>query len=72
MVVMVVCISFIKNISKKRTKLKYNEIFHCFRDHRQGSLQVDKEPMVTATSDSGATQLDTDGMLWIGTHHVIL
>ncbi|XP_053379585.1 agrin-like isoform X3 [Mercenaria mercenaria] len=39
---------------------------HAERDHRQGSLQVDKEPMITTVSDSGATQLDTDGMLWIG------
>ncbi|XP_060593963.1 agrin-like isoform X4 [Ruditapes philippinarum] len=39
---------------------------HAERDHREGRLQVDKEPMITTTSDSGATQLDTDGMLWIG------
>jgi hypothetical protein len=43
------------------------KIIFYFRDHREGRLQVDKEPMITTTSDSGATQLDTDGMLWIGT-----
>ncbi|XP_052821289.1 agrin-like isoform X2 [Mya arenaria] len=36
------------------------------RDHREGELQVDKETIVTVTSDAGATQLDTDGMLWLG------
>ncbi|XP_052821290.1 agrin-like isoform X1 [Mya arenaria] len=36
------------------------------RDHREGELQVDKETIVTVTSHAGATQLDTDGMLWLG------
>ena len=37
-----------------------------FRDKRYATLQVDKETPVTATADLGSTQLDTDGMLWIG------
>lgn len=36
------------------------------RKDREGMLQVDKEPMVTVTSELGAIQLDTDGFLWIG------
>ncbi|KAL4221641.1 hypothetical protein ACF0H5_019897 [Mactra antiquata] len=39
---------------------------HAERDHREGSLQVDKEPLVTGVSEPGAKQLDTDGMLWLG------
>lgn len=39
---------------------------HFSRKDREGMLQVDKEPMVTVTSELGAIQLDTDGFLWIG------
>jgi agrin len=40
-------------------------MFHC-SDKRQGTLAVDDERPVVAVSDDGATQLDTDGALWLG------
>uniref|UniRef100_A0A4X1W8R0 Agrin n=1 Tax=Sus scrofa TaxID=9823 RepID=A0A4X1W8R0_PIG len=36
------------------------------RDQREGSLQVGNEAPVTGSSPLGATQLDTDGALWLG------
>ena len=36
------------------------------RDRRKGSLSVDDEDAVTGVSTDGATQLDTDGRIWIG------
>ncbi|KAL7978676.1 hypothetical protein Chor_010719 [Crotalus horridus] len=36
------------------------------RVHRDGSLQVGNESPVTGSSPLGATQLDTDGALWLG------
>lgn len=36
------------------------------REHREGSLQVGNEAPVTGSSPLGATQLDTDGALWLG------
>jgi agrin len=36
------------------------------RDKRQGNLSVDGEEPVSSVSVTGATQLDTDGSLWIG------
>lgn len=36
------------------------------REHRKGSLQVGNEAPVTGSSPLGATQLDTDGALWLG------
>lgn len=36
------------------------------REEREGSLQVDSEAPVVDTSNAGATQLDTNGELWIG------
>ncbi|XP_069893156.1 agrin isoform X3 [Dipodomys merriami] len=36
------------------------------REHREGSLQVGNEAPVTGSSPLGATQLDTDGTLWLG------
>lgn len=38
-----------------------------FRDRRKGALSVDDEDAVTGVSTDGATQLDTDGRIWIGT-----
>nr|XP_020637908.1 agrin isoform X3 [Pogona vitticeps] len=37
-----------------------------FRVHREGSLQVGNEAPITGSSPLGATQLDTDGALWLG------
>ncbi|KAJ8320450.1 hypothetical protein KUTeg_002037 [Tegillarca granosa] len=37
-----------------------------YREEREGSLQVDSETPVVDTSNAGATQLDTNGELWIG------
>ena len=37
------------------------------REKRQSSLSVDSGPTVSSVSTTGATQLDTDGNLWIGT-----
>ena len=36
------------------------------RKQREGSLQVGNEAPVTGSSPLGATQLDTDGALWLG------
>uniref|UniRef100_A0A8C6RCQ4 Agrin n=1 Tax=Nannospalax galili TaxID=1026970 RepID=A0A8C6RCQ4_NANGA len=36
------------------------------RSQREGSLQVGNEAPVTGSSPLGATQLDTDGTLWLG------
>uniref|UniRef100_A0A8C8SKM8 Agrin n=1 Tax=Pelusios castaneus TaxID=367368 RepID=A0A8C8SKM8_9SAUR len=36
------------------------------RVHREGSLQVGNEAPITGSSPLGATQLDTDGALWLG------
>ncbi|XP_042199559.1 agrin isoform X3 [Callorhinchus milii] len=36
------------------------------RIHRHGTLQVGNEAPVTGSSPLGATQLDTDGALWLG------
>lgn len=36
------------------------------REQREGSLQVGNEAPVTGFSPLGATQLDTDGTLWLG------
>ncbi|XP_014675075.1 PREDICTED: agrin-like [Priapulus caudatus] len=36
------------------------------RNKRYGALTVDSHEAVTATSPTGATQLDTNGILWIG------
>lgn len=36
------------------------------REQREGSLQVGNEAPVTGSSPLGATQLDTDGSLWLG------
>ncbi|XP_019514045.1 PREDICTED: agrin isoform X4 [Hipposideros armiger] len=36
------------------------------REQREGSLQVGNEAPVTGSSPLGATQLDTDGALWLG------
>ncbi|KAL5014686.1 hypothetical protein ScPMuIL_008956, partial [Solemya velum] len=36
------------------------------RDSRVGSLQVDEEAAIIDQSTDGATQLDTDGLLWLG------
>lgn len=38
----------------------------CPRKQREGSLQVGNEAPVTGSSPLGATQLDTDGALWLG------
>ena len=40
-------------------------ISHC-REKRQGTLTIDQSDSVTSVSVSGATQLDTDGFLWLG------
>ncbi|XP_063001126.1 agrin [Elgaria multicarinata webbii] len=37
-----------------------------YRVQREGSLQVGNEAPITASSPLGATQLDTDGALWLG------
>ncbi|OWK08383.1 hypothetical protein Celaphus_00011080 [Cervus elaphus hippelaphus] len=37
-----------------------------YRKQREGSLQVGNEAPVTGSSPLGATQLDTDGALWLG------
>ncbi|XP_077787491.1 agrin isoform X2 [Podarcis muralis] len=37
-----------------------------YRVHRDGSLQVGNESPITGSSPLGATQLDTDGALWLG------
>uniref|UniRef100_A0A452IZZ2 Agrin n=1 Tax=Gopherus agassizii TaxID=38772 RepID=A0A452IZZ2_9SAUR len=37
-----------------------------YRVHRDGSLQVGNEAPITGSSPLGATQLDTDGALWLG------
>ncbi|KAM5248760.1 agrin [Ctenodactylus gundi] len=39
------------------------------REQREGSLQVGNEAPVTGSSPLGATQLDTDGALWLGGLH---
>ena len=39
---------------------------HTPREQREGSLQVGNEAPVTGSSPLGATQLDTDGALWLG------
>lgn len=39
---------------------------HTPREQREGSLQVGNEAPVTGSSPLGATQLDTDGTLWLG------
>ena len=36
------------------------------RKQREGSLQVGNEAPATGSSPLGATQLDTDGALWLG------
>ncbi|RUS83809.1 hypothetical protein EGW08_008421, partial [Elysia chlorotica] len=36
------------------------------RNKRDGTIQVDKESPVTALSEEGTQQLDTDGYLWLG------
>uniref|UniRef100_F7CAL5 Agrin n=1 Tax=Ornithorhynchus anatinus TaxID=9258 RepID=F7CAL5_ORNAN len=36
------------------------------RVHREGTLQVGNEAPITGSSPLGATQLDTDGALWLG------
>lgn len=44
-----------------------------FRALRDGSLQVGNEAPVTGSSPLAATQLDTDGALWLGTcAHVLI
>ena len=42
-------------------------LFPSFRALRDGSLQVGNEAPVTGSSPLAATQLDTDGALWLGT-----
>ena len=37
----------------------------CYRDRRKGQLTVDSS-VVEAVSEDGASQLDTDGDLWVG------
>ena len=37
-----------------------------FREERKGTLTIDANWPITDESDQGATQLDTDGHLWIG------
>ncbi|KAL4831732.1 hypothetical protein H8958_015365 [Nasalis larvatus] len=41
-------------------------VAHSPREQREGSLQVGNEAPVTGSSPLGATQLDTDGALWLG------
>jgi len=41
------------------------------RDKRLATFQVDTGPSVTILSTPGATQLDTDGCLWIGENHML-
>ncbi|KAI1287382.1 Agrin [Halotydeus destructor] len=36
------------------------------RNRRFGMLQVDNQPAISATSEPGATELNTDGILWLG------
>ncbi|XP_022257309.1 agrin-like isoform X2 [Limulus polyphemus] len=36
------------------------------RRERLGTLRVDDGPLVSATSEPGATELNTDGVLWLG------
>lgn len=38
------------------------------RKRRLGVLQVDNQVAVTGTSEMGATELNTDGILWVGGH----
>ena len=42
------------------------EFFNC-REKRKGTLTIDKGDPITDVSEQGATQLDTDGYLWLGT-----
>lgn len=44
-----------------------SSLFPSFRALRDGSLQVGNEAPVTGSSPLAATQLDTDGALWLGT-----
>ncbi|XP_076328006.1 agrin-like isoform X3 [Tachypleus tridentatus] len=39
---------------------------HLQRKERLGTLRVDDGPVITAASDPGATELNTDGVLWLG------
>ncbi|KAK3607077.1 hypothetical protein CHS0354_039132 [Potamilus streckersoni] len=58
------------NIFKLRSTLDvYDGVWHtviAYREKRHGSLQVDQEQPIVGDSDNGATQLDTEGILWIG------
>lgn len=42
-----------------------------YRDKRLATFQVDTGPAVTILSTPGATQLDTDGYLWLGENHTL-
>ena len=46
-------------------KAVYSIIFF-HRDERAGILQVDNEAPVGSQSLEGSSQLDTNGMMWIG------
>ena len=37
-----------------------------FSNGRTGTMTVDAKEQVEETSEQGATQLETDGILWIG------
>ncbi|KAL3860973.1 hypothetical protein ACJMK2_007067, partial [Sinanodonta woodiana] len=58
------------NIFKLRSTLDVGDgVWHtviAYREKRHGSLQVDQEQPIVGDSDNGATQLDTEGILWIG------
>ena len=38
------------------------------REKRKGTLTIDSGEPITDVSEQGATQLDTDGYLWLGTY----
>jgi coxsackievirus/adenovirus receptor len=46
--------------------VKITNIFFSARNGRQGTLTVDEQSPVQSLSLDGATQLDTDGILWLG------
>ncbi len=41
-------------------------MFSSHREKRKGTLTIDDGYPITDVSEQGATQLDTDGYLWLG------
>lgn len=60
-------VASIRFLERRNTFQTYNYCAAIYRDKRKGTLSVDGSISVSKVANQGATQLDTDGYLWLGT-----